>query len=209
MSSLREIINETIYVYITEIVEIDIGFTITPYTDFTVYFDGRTDKETIKDIMNYATENLYKYYCNYDLDTIVTFLQELKNYNIVDDNEIKYVKDFWLNEQKEKQQFEIILQKKLQQKENDINKLIIYIKDQLASFTTPTENQTIFECFKHIVDNAEQCIDLDILQKCKNISDYVIQTCQENNFNEIFEEITKLQITYKYNKCLTKKTSIV
>lgn len=206
MQTLREILNETISVYINEIEEINVGFRVNDKTDFTKYI-GLPQEE---DIFEYGTEFLYceNFYCHnkYDWNTVCEFIKELKKYSLLTDDNMKAIKECWDNAQEMLEMNRQFYEKK----EIVYDELIEELQDRINVLCIPFQDikcgETISE-IKGLIEHAQKTNDLDLMTKLKDIADYIIPICQQEGFSELLIGLSSLHINYNYNKLVDLKAT--
>ena len=197
MESLRDIVNENIYCYIMEDEEIDVGFPIDETTDFTSYLT-LDEKE---DIFEYATDFLFHadfYFDNkYDWNTVYEFIHELRQHNIITDDHMNVIKEYWDDAQE-------MIKKNRQlheQREMIYDDLIEELQTRISELCIPDIKcgETMQE-FKRLIDYADSTKDMELVTKLKDISDYIITVCQQEGFTNLLCSISSLHVTHTYNK---------
>ena len=108
----------------TEYGEFDLNFEPTEQTNYTEYLQHENQEE----IFEFATYPLYRYDFfiddDYDWESIETFLNELKQHNIVDDDNIMAIKENWCNALEIKEEHK----RKQEEKQKHFNQLIQIIQ---------------------------------------------------------------------------------
>lgn len=222
MQSLRQIINEAIYCYITEIQEIDVDFPICENTDFTNYLslDRAESYDSAygsalspKDLFEYAIDILFceDFYCrnHFDWKTVSDLLKELHEYNIVTDKDIVRIKECWDNAQEMLERNRHFYEKQKIDYDDVVEDLQTKVNNLYVDFVSGDCGETMSQ-FQSLITHAENAKNMELMTKLKEISDHVISVCQQEGFTTLLCGISSLHVTHKYNKLLeiTTKTEM-